>query len=335
MAKDIILVNPIKIITSGNAPSADNLGNGQMGAGKVGKRKAMYVNMNGTVDDMLAYDTTEADEATTVKDFGGIKKGTTAKELKGKPVSEILDTLIFPVVEPDFTPPSASISFKSTASTPVLQEVGTSGGSVPGNADFNYIFNRGAISIAGTKVQDRAGAEVSHKFQCSVNGGDVGIELPTAFAERGTYDYQVAVSYAAGPQPKDNKGNDYGTPLPAGRVTSGKIRINVEYPYFANTEKSTALEKLALTTNNYIEPQCVSESATGRHQFALPASFTIESIEYFDTVANRYNPMDTGEFDVTEYQQDVQGNQVGYKKYVRNTVGLSGATKFKITFTKA
>ena len=37
----------------------------------------------------------------------------------------------------------------------------------------------------------------------------------------------------------------------------------------------------------------------------------------------------------SEYQQTVQGKQVAYKKYVRNTVGLSGATKFKVTFTKA
>ena len=335
MAKDIILENPIKIITSGNVPSTGNLGNGQMGAGKVNKRKALYVNMNGTVDDMLAYDTAEADEATTVKDFGGIKKGTAAKELKGKPVSEILDTLIFPVVEPDFTPPTVAIAFKSASKTPTLQEVGTSGESVPKDADFNYTFNRGAISIAGAKVQDRAGTETSHRFQCSINGGETLTTMPTEFAERGTYEYRVMVAYAEGPQPKDNKGNDYGTPLAAGRVTSDKIRISVEYAYFANTEESETLSKMPLTVNNYIEPQCVSETSAGRHQFALPASYAIKSIEYFDTVANKYNPMDAGEFDASEYQQDVQGRQVAYKKYERNTAGLSGATKFKVTFTKA
>ena len=58
-------------------------------------------------------------------------------------------------------------------------------------------------------------------------------------------------------------------------------------------------------------------------------------IEYFDTVANAYKPMSVSDFTASEYQQEVQGKQVAYKKYVRNTVGLSGATKFKVTFTKA
>lgn len=322
--------SPIKVITSGNAPDAEKLANGEIAVGDVKGRKALYANVDGTVEDVLAYDTTEADATATVEDLGGIPAGTAAADLKGKPVSEILDTLIFPVVNPTFVAPSASISLKSTATTPTLQEVGASGASVPVESSFNYSFNRGAINIAGTKKQDRAGAETSHKFQC--NGSDT---LPTEFAARGQYKYKAVVSHAAGPQPLDSKGNETGTPLAAGSVNSNEVVINVEYPYLANTSAAGTLTKMALTTNSYIEPQCVAETSAGRHQFALPATFTETKVEYFDTVANKYNPMSLSDFTATQYNETVQGKTVAYKKYVRNTVGLSGATKFKVTFTKA
>lgn len=330
MAKEVKVTSPIKVITSGKEPTADNLANGEIGVGKVDGRKALYANMNGTVDNVLEYDSTEADGTATVQDLGGIPKGTTAADLKGKTVSEILDTLIFPVVQPTYTNPSVTISLKSTTTTPVLQEVGATGTTVPTAESFNYSFNRGAINIAGTKKQDRAGAETSHKFQC--NGSDT---LPTTLASRGQYKYRAVTSYAAGPQPLDSKGNNTGTPLAAGSVNSNEVVVNVEYPYFANTSAADTLTKMALTTASYIEPQCVAETQAGRHQFALPASFGVAKIEYFDTVANAYKPMSVSDFTASEYQQEVQGKQVAYKKYVRNTVGLSGATKFKVTFTKA
>ena len=329
MAKEVTIKSPIKVITSGKEPTTENLANGEIGVGKVDGRKALYANMNGTVDNVLEYDTKEADATATVQALGGIPAGTKASDLKGKPVSEILDTLIFPVVQPTYTNPSATISLKSTATTPTLQEVGATGASVPTAESFNYSFNRGAINIAGTKKQDRAGAETSHKFQC--NGSDT---LPTTLATRGQYKYKAIVSYAAGPQPLDSKGNETGTPLAAGSVNSNEVVINVEYPYFANTAAADTLTKMALTTNKYIEPQCVAETSAGRHSFALPAIFTVGKIEYFDTVANAYKPMSVSDFTATEYNETVQGKQVAYKKYVRNTVGLSGATKFKVTFAQ-
>ena len=143
------------------------------------------------------------------------------------------------------------------------------------------------------------------------------------------------MSDGAGPQPLDSKGNETGTPLAAGSVNANEVVVKVEYPYFVNTSAADTLTKMALTTASYIEPQCVAETQAGRHQFALPAAFGVAKIEYFDTVANAYKPMSVSDFTASEYQQEVQGKQVAYKKYVRNTVGLSGATKFKVTFTKA
>lgn len=331
---DIQLKSPIKIIESGKKPTTDNLNKGQLGIGEVNKRLGIYANIDSVnIIDLLQYDTTEADDVATVEDLGGIVKGTTAGQLKGKPICEILDALIFPVVNPTFTAPTASISFKSTSTTPNIQEVGTKGSSVPVVDSFNYNFNKGAISIAGTKKQDRAGNESSHKFQAQENSSAWSDTLPTTLSE-GTVKYKVIVSYEQGPQPLDSKGNNYSTPLEAGSVESTSITVNVVYPYFANISDPTTLTKLPLTTATSVEFNCLAETDAGRHQFAIPEAYTLSKIEYFDTVANTYKPLNLSVFTESTYSQTVQNLPVQYKKYVRNEAGKSGATKFKITFTK-
>ena len=159
--------------------------------------------------------------------------------------------------------------------------------------------------------------------------------IPTKFTSARAYTYKGSVSYAQGSQPKDSKGNNVGSPLAAGTVATKEVVVNAVYPYFANTKSAAELTKQPLTTINYIEVSCVSENSQNRHAFALPATYTVTKIEYFDTVANKYNPMATSDFTGVVYSQIVQGNSVQYKKYSRNTQGLSAATKFKITFTKA
>ena len=263
-------------------------------------------------------------ENATVTDLGGIKAGTKASDLKGKPLSEVLDALLFPVVNPTFAAPTATLTLDSSVAR--TQEVGA----VAPTADkFTHSFNKGSINIAGKKVNDRAGAETGFSLKC--NNGNI----PTTFATAGSYTYAGTVSYAAGPQPKDSKGNNKSTPLAAGSVTTPSIVVNAVYPYFANTKSAAELTKQPLTTINYIEVSCVSENSQNRHAFALPATYNVTKIEYFDTVANKYNPMAVSDFTGVVYSQTVQGNSVQYKKYSRNTQGLSAATKFKITFTKA
>ena len=89
----------------------------------------------------------------TVEKLGGIDAGTTVAQLTGKSYDEIFDTLIFPTVNPTFTAPSASISLKSYQN---VQEIGAN---APTAANFNVSFNAGAITLAGKKQNNRAGAQ--------------------------------------------------------------------------------------------------------------------------------------------------------------------------------
>lgn len=127
------------------------------------------------------YSSSLSSTVSTVEKLGGIAAGTTVAQLTGKSYNEIFDTLIFPTVNPTFTNPSASISLKSYSN---IQEIGAV---APTTANFNVSFNAGAINLAGTKQNNRAGAQVNVIETIKVNGKpvspgsnkDVNITVPT------------------------------------------------------------------------------------------------------------------------------------------------------------
>ncbi|MED9948676.1 MAG: hypothetical protein U0J50_10540, partial [Peptacetobacter hiranonis] len=108
-----------------------------------------------TVDlaEILKYKSALSDDIATVNALGGIPAGTTVAQLKNKTFSQLFDELIFPTVNPTFEAPTAFLSLNSTSTTPIIQEVGTTGASVPVAASFNKGYNPGAIKIAGVKKQ--------------------------------------------------------------------------------------------------------------------------------------------------------------------------------------
>lgn len=150
----------------------------------------------------------------TVEKLGGIAAGTTVAQLTGKSYDEIFDTLIFPTVNPTFTAPSASISLKSYQN---VQEIGAN---APTTANFNVSFNAGAITLAGKKQNNRAGAQDMEASK--ILYGSSKVESLPEKVVAGAMDYYYRAAYAEGPQPKDSKGNNYQTPLAAGSVDSGK-----------------------------------------------------------------------------------------------------------------
>ena len=71
--------------------------------------------------------------------------------------------------------------------------------------------------------------------------------------------YYYKVYYAEGPQPKDSKGNNYGSPLAAGSKTSSAVAIYGVYKYYAGTG---SLEALTLDKNTTITFTVNAESGT-------------------------------------------------------------------------
>lgn len=288
-----------------------------------------------TVDlaEILKYKSALANDIATVNALGGIPAGTTVAQLKNKTFSQLFDELIFPTVNPTFENPTASLILKSTSTTPTVQEVGTTGASVPVAASFNAVYNPGAIKIAGVKKQNRGGNLKSAESFIYINNTPTNKTFPTEIPE-GSITYKYRAAYAQGPQPLDSKGNNYQTPLPAGTVDSSVVVINGVYPYFTNKDDNRAFTKLTLNIYNILSVVKFKPEGPNKHAFKIPAKYTLTKVELLNTLSGKYENYGIDKFTKTTENIEVQGKQVSYAVYTRNDAGFNGESTFNITFTK-
>ncbi|MED9948674.1 MAG: hypothetical protein U0J50_10530, partial [Peptacetobacter hiranonis] len=227
----------------------------------------------------------------------------------------------------------AFLSLNSTSTTPIIQEVGTTGASVPVAASFNKGYNPGAIKIAGVKKQNRGGGLKSDESFIYINNTPTNKIFPTEIPE-GSITYKYRVAYAQGPQPLDSKGNNYQTPLPAGTVDSAAVTINGVYPYFTNNYNNEVFAKLTLTTSNTLSAVKFKAEGPNKHTFKIPAKYTLTKVELLNTLSGKYENYGIDKFTKTTENIEVQGKQVSYAVYTRNDAGFNGESTFNITFSK-
>lgn len=288
-----------------------------------------------TVDlaEILKYKSALADNIATVNALGGIPAGTTVAQLKNKTFSQLFDELIFPTINPTFENPTASLSLKSTSDTPIIQEVGTTGYSVPVGASFNTVYNPGGVKIAGVKKQNRGGDLKANESFIYINNTPSNKKFPTEIPE-GNISYRYRAAYAQGPQPLDSKGNNYQAPLPAGTVDSASVIIYGVYPYFTNKDNNAAFGKLALTIYNTLSAVKFKAEGPNKHTFKLPAKYTLTKVELLNTLSGKYENYGTDKFIKTIETIEVQGKPVEYTVYTRNDAGFNGESTFNIEFSK-
>lgn len=283
--------------------------------------------------ELLKYKSALSDNIATVNVLGGIPAGTTVAQLKNKTFSQIFDELIFPTVNPTFESPRAYLSLKNTVTTPTIQEVGTTGASVPVSGSFTTSYYPGAIRIAGVRRQDRAGVLKPDESFIYINNAPNTKNFPTEIPE-GSIIYKYRAAYAQGPQPLDSKGNNYLVPLPAGTVDSVAVTINGVYPYFTNKDNNEAFAKLELTTSNTLSDVKFEAEGPSKHTFKLPVKYTLIKVELLNTLSGKYENYGIDKFTKTTENIEVQGKQVSYAVYTRNDTGLNGESTFNITFSK-
>lgn len=284
-----------------------------------------------SVADLLKYNSAMSDSLATVEDFGGIPAGTTVAQLKAKTISQVLDDLIFPTVQPTKTDPSASLILKSGFSSKGVYEVGAAAPQDPAN--FTKSSSRGAINIAGKKTQDYAGEVTAQVLY--YGSSEANTTLPTEIPEGETV-YNYKVTFAAGPQPLDSKGgNATSISKYSGGSATGKATINGVYPLFGSTGANNALVKLALTTASEFTFTAPGEvGSTERHGFKLPAKYTVTEVQWYNNLGGEWVTLPLSNFTETTANETVQGKQVSYKTYRRNEASRSDTTQFKVKFNK-
>lgn len=283
--------------------------------------------------EILKYKSALSDDIATVNTLGGIPAGTTVAQLKNKTFSQLFDELIFPTVNPTFEGPTASLSLKSTSNKLIIQEVGTTGDSVPVAASFITGYNPGAIKIAGVKKQNRGGNLNPNNSFIYINDTPTNKEFPREIPE-GITSYKFRAAYYQGPQPLDNKGNNYQTPLPAGTVDSAAVMIYGVYPYFANKNNNGTFDKLELTIYSNISAIKFKPEGPNKHAFKIPAKYTLTEVEILNTLSGKFENYGIDKFTKIIENIEVQGKQVSYAVYIRNDAGFNGETTYNITFDK-
>lgn len=258
----------------------------------------------------------------TVEKLGGIDAGTTVAQLTGQTISKVLDTLIFPTIQPTITPPSASLSLKSGVSN--IKEVGDTGYTTE---DFTSAFNQGAIKIGASTKNPRAGAKSSDV----IYAGSEANRIPNTVTA-GTTNFYYKVNYAEGPAPLDSKGNpatSY-TALPAGSITSSAVATYGVYPFYANIENAKP-SKLPLTKSLTFTATLAAEGPN-KHVFKLP--HVVTKIEMLNTLSHQYEVYALENFTTGTEEIAVQGTKVNYNTYTRNDAGFNGETTYRITYSK-
>lgn len=293
--------------------------------------KILVTHVNGTVKEIEIgsgeYSSAIEDKELTMPNaVGGISKGTKLSALEGKTYDALFDDLLFPTVNPTFSAPSASIRLNGYAA---VQEVGAV---APTSDKFATGFNAGAVTLNGVKQSDRAGAHDSGASFIYYGGLTDNTELPATVA-LGNTNYQYHAVYAEGPQPKDNKGNDYSAPLAAGSVNSAAVGVNGTYPWYASTAAAngeTPVVKQALvawngTAGSMSTGQFVLQpSGTLPQVFKLPRQ--LKTLQMLNTVSNAMETIGTADYTETTEQISINGNEVTYYVYTYN-----GSTRGSVT----
>ena len=261
------------------------------------------------------------DDLTTVVTVGGITAGTTYEE--GENLETIVRDMLDPVLYPTLTNPSATLA----TSGATLLEVGAT----PTHT-LTATFNRGSINpVYGTSGY-RAGAATEY----SLNSGTA--QNTNTWSEEissSNKTFQASVSYAAGEQPKDSKGNDYGTPLAAGSVSTNTITYEFVNALWANTANIATVAKLALVSKTAKVKAFSFPSATVANPevFDVPADWTITALEVLNTLNNQWENCST-EFSTSSVtHEDAAGNNVNYTRYTCNLGYAMGARQVRIKWS--
>lgn len=252
---------------------------------------------------------------------GGVSAGDSYAA--GTTLEKIFNDLLNPVLYPTFTAPSGSISIPGNK---ILKTGSTS------TVTVTATFNRGSINPAYGTSGYRAGAATGY----ALNGG--ASQSGNTFSQTVSStnkQFQVVISYAAGEQPKDSKGGNYSSPLPAGTVTTNKITYEFTMPIYANTTSASTMTELSLVSKSSGSRQFSFPATTTANPecFDMPGDYTVSKIEVYNTLSGKWEVATSQFTATTTTHNDAAGNAVNYNRYTCNYAGSLGARDVKVTWS--
>lgn len=242
---------------------------------------------------------------------------------EGTPLETIIVNMLLKTNYPTLTDPSATL----TATGTKLLECGATL-----NSTFTIDFNQGKINPAYGTNGKRAGAATGY----SINGGTVqtGNTFSITVSESNAGPFIGKVNYAQGPQPLDDEGKNYKTPLPAGSVNTNQIKYEFVNALWSNSANITVIAKHSLVskTDGIYEFNFVPQSAEYPEVFDVPSNWNVTKVEMYNPLSGKYESV-ISEFTVTNTtHNNAAGTSVNYKRYTDNRGYAASDRKIRITF---
>lgn len=281
----------------------------------------------------VTYQSGSTDTIVVPYSVGGIVSGTTRSTLTGKTFTSMFDELLFPTINPTFIDPFSTIEHAYSS----LLYIGLYFTSLT----FTITYNAGKIQLPSQPDLNRGGIALTYNFI------GTGLTLMSDPSPTRTISYTIiqgyqtwtgSTNYAAGPQPVDNKGNNYGSALSAGTTIDATTRIEGIYPLYGTTvDIATSTPKsVSMITGNNIEFNMVSQTGlTPVQSFDIPdawlSSRSLVDVETYNTISSTWNSTGLGQWTTSSTTYTISGNIIGYRKYIYNGAAR-GNTKIRLVF---
>lgn len=252
---------------------------------------------------------------------GGITSGTEYEA--GTSLEQIFRDMLNPVAYPVLTNPSVSLAGSGNK----LLEAGATLA-----VTITATFSRGSINPAYDTSGYRSGAVQGYTLN---NGTEQAGNTWSETVNANNKTFKCSARYAAGEQPKDSKGNDYNSPLPAGSVESGTVSYDFVDAMWANTSNIATVAKLSLVAKSTKQRDMTfpAQTAANPEVFDIPASWTVTAVQVKNDLSGAWEDA-SSQFTVTDTAHDNAGGvSTAYKRYTFNMGIGTGSRQIRVKWS--
>lgn len=283
------------------------------------------------IEDAMLYHS-KAEENWLTEPVGGVAGKLDRTKFEGKTISDVLDDILYPTLQPEITQPSVTLSYggNKTNGQVVVIKVGST---LPNEDGIVKEYSRGKVSYKNADGDTYyAGVWKSDTFTMTDNAfGGVAAE------KRYTVSYNV--TFNDGAKLLDNKGHDSTVASYKSKTTGTVYKyFDAVYPIYINTNKIDEMTEQPLKdyiTSNQTLSVTIPPEKNGdlfRFEIHIPNSITLGTIK-------EYNGL-SGKYDITVnmiYKGVIDKGGLSYKRYVRSEDIVGAKTtgsKYEIVINK-
>ncbi|MCM1217713.1 MAG: hypothetical protein NC548_24740 [Lachnospiraceae bacterium] len=283
------------------------------------------------IEDAMLYHS-NAEENWLTEPVGGVAGKLDRTKFEGKTISDVLDDILYPTLQPSITNPSVTLGYNgnNTSGQVIVVKVGSI---LPNENNFIKTYNRGSVTYKNADGDTYyAGSFKSDLFTMTDNAfGSVASE------KRYTVSYNV--TFNDGAKLLDNKGHDSTVASYKSKTTGTVYKyFDAVYPIYINTNKIDEMTEQPLKdyiTSNQTLNVTIPPEKNGdlfRFEIHIPNTVTLGNVGEYNGLSSKYDiPVNM------IYKGIIDKGGLSYKRYVRSeelTGAKVGGAKYEIVINK-